>query len=140
MEASEVYIRASSKGRPSTIREVKASYIGQLVRISGIVTRCSDVKPLMQVAVYTCEECGFEIYQVLLCLTVILESRYPWLHLINYNFNLYTINRKLLLRYLCLYLCAHPNAAIQIKQKGTLFSNSEHQNFWSFRRLIFILI
>lgn len=61
---SEVYIRASSKDRPFTIREVKASYIGQLVRISGIVTRCSDVKPLMQVAVYTCEDCGFEIYQV----------------------------------------------------------------------------
>lgn len=62
---SEVYVKASSKGRPSTIREVKASQIGQLVRISGIVTRCSDVKPLMQVAVYTCEECGFEIYQVI---------------------------------------------------------------------------
>jgi len=64
MECSEVYIKASSKERPFTIREVKASYIGQLVRISGIVTRCSDVKPLMQVAVYTCEDCGFEIYQV----------------------------------------------------------------------------
>jgi DNA replicative helicase MCM subunit Mcm2 (Cdc46/Mcm family) len=62
---SEVYIRASSKGRPFTIREVKASNIGQLVRIAGIVTRCSDVKPLMQVAVYTCEDCGFEIYQVI---------------------------------------------------------------------------
>ncbi|KAL5700906.1 DNA helicase [Ranunculus cassubicifolius] len=59
----EVYIKASSKERPYTIREVKASYIGHLVRIAGIVTRCSDVKPLMQVAVYTCEECGFEIYQ-----------------------------------------------------------------------------
>ncbi|KAL3517377.1 hypothetical protein ACH5RR_019966 [Cinchona calisaya] len=59
----EVYIKASPKGQPFTIREVKASYIGQLVRISGIVTRCSDVKPLIQVAVYTCEECGFEIYQ-----------------------------------------------------------------------------
>ncbi|TKY61717.1 DNA replication licensing factor MCM7 [Spatholobus suberectus] len=59
----EVYIKASSKGRPFTIREVKASNIGQLVRISGIVTRCSDVKPLMKVAVYTCEDCGFEIYQ-----------------------------------------------------------------------------
>ncbi|XP_073054142.1 DNA replication licensing factor MCM7-like [Primulina eburnea] len=59
----EVYIKASSKGRNFTIREVKAAYIGQLVRTSGIVTRCSDVKPLMQVAVYTCEECGFEIYQ-----------------------------------------------------------------------------
>ncbi|KAI0511804.1 hypothetical protein KFK09_012436 [Dendrobium nobile] len=59
----EVYIKAFSKGTPLTIRQVKASNIGQLVKISGIVTRCSDVKPLMQVAVYTCEECGFEIYQ-----------------------------------------------------------------------------
>ncbi|KAG4393142.1 hypothetical protein GLYMA_03G024632v4 [Glycine max] len=33
----ELYIKASSKGRPSTIREVKALNIGQLVRISGIV-------------------------------------------------------------------------------------------------------
>ncbi|OAY69136.1 DNA replication licensing factor MCM7 [Ananas comosus] len=59
----EVYIKAFSKGTPLTIRQVKASNIGQLVKISGIVTRCSDVKPLMQVAVYTCEDCGFEIYQ-----------------------------------------------------------------------------
>jgi DNA replicative helicase MCM subunit Mcm2 (Cdc46/Mcm family) len=62
---SEVYIKTFSKATPLTIRQVKASNIGQLVKISGIVTRCSDVKPLMQVAVYTCEECGFEIYQVL---------------------------------------------------------------------------
>ncbi|KAM0954424.1 putative DNA helicase [Dioscorea sansibarensis] len=59
----EVYIKAFSKGTPLTLRQVKASNIGQLVKVSGIVTRCSDVKPLMQVAVYTCEECGFEIYQ-----------------------------------------------------------------------------
>ncbi|KAL5205170.1 hypothetical protein ABZP36_033379 [Zizania latifolia] len=51
----EVYIKAFSKMTPLTIRQVKASNIGQLVKISGI--------PLMQVAVYTCEECGFEIYQ-----------------------------------------------------------------------------
>ncbi|CAA6654398.1 unnamed protein product [Spirodela intermedia] len=59
----EVYIKAFSKGAPLTIRQVKAFHIGQLVKLSGIVTRCSDVKPLMQVAVYTCEDCGFEIYQ-----------------------------------------------------------------------------
>ncbi|KAG2331229.1 hypothetical protein Bca52824_002409 [Brassica carinata] len=60
---ADVYFKAPSKGRPSTIREVKASHIGQLVRIAGIVTHCSDVKPLMAVAVYTCEDCGHEIYQ-----------------------------------------------------------------------------
>ncbi|CAL1386274.1 unnamed protein product [Linum trigynum] len=59
----EVYIKAASKDKKLIIRSVKASNIGHLVRVSGIVTRCSDVKPLMQVAVYTCEECGFEIYQ-----------------------------------------------------------------------------
>lgn len=71
---SEVYIKAFSKGAPFTIREVRASYIGQLVKISGIITRCSDVKPLMQVAIYTCEECGFEIYQVYI-------SVFTWLNL-----------------------------------------------------------
>ncbi|GKA06992.1 RNA-directed DNA polymerase, eukaryota [Tanacetum coccineum] len=45
-------------------KKVRASNIGQLVKIFGIVTRYSDVKPLMKVAVYTCEECGFEIYQI----------------------------------------------------------------------------
>jgi DNA replication licensing factor MCM7 len=34
-----------------------------LVRVSGIVTRVSDVKPLVEVATYTCDQCGFEIYQ-----------------------------------------------------------------------------
>lgn len=57
-------MKNATKDTPSTIREVKAEHIGELVMISGIITRCSDVKPLMQVAVYTCEDCGFEIYQV----------------------------------------------------------------------------
>lgn len=59
-----MYIKAVTKSTPMTIRQVKAANIGQLVKIAGIVTRCSDVKPLVQVAVYTCEDCGFEIYQV----------------------------------------------------------------------------
>ena len=33
------------------------------MRVAGIVTRCSDVKPLVEVATYTCDQCGFEIYQ-----------------------------------------------------------------------------
>ncbi|KAF3784018.1 DNA replication licensing factor [Nymphaea thermarum] len=60
----EVTFKPFSKEKAFTIREVNSSYIGQLVKVSGLVTRCSNVKPLMQVAVYTCEECGFEIYQV----------------------------------------------------------------------------
>jgi len=53
---------ASSEVR--ALRDVKASMVGHLVTVEGIVTRCTDVKPLLQVATYTCDECGFEIYQV----------------------------------------------------------------------------
>ena len=45
------------------LREIKANSIGALVCVQGIVTRCSDVKPAMQVAVYACEACGNEVYQ-----------------------------------------------------------------------------
>lgn len=45
------------------LREVRARHIGQLVSVRGVVTRCSEVKPLLQIATYTCEDCGFEIYQ-----------------------------------------------------------------------------
>ena len=31
--------------------------------VRGIVTRCTEVKPMMQVATYTCDQCGAETYQ-----------------------------------------------------------------------------
>jgi hypothetical protein len=65
---SEVRIIPQTKMKAMAIREVKAADIGHLVTIKGIITRCTDVKPLMSVATYTCDECGFEIYQVRLTL------------------------------------------------------------------------
>ena len=56
----------SSKARASKavpLREVRAQSIGQLVTVRGIATRVSEVKPLLSVGTYTCESCGFEIYQ-----------------------------------------------------------------------------
>jgi DNA replication licensing factor MCM7 len=47
------------------MRDVKSQQIGQLVNVKGIVTRCSDVKPCIQVAVYACDVCGFEVYQII---------------------------------------------------------------------------
>lgn len=61
---SEVYIKSEEKYPSLPLRGVKASHIGWLVKVRGIITRCTDVKPLMQVATYTCETCGYEIYQV----------------------------------------------------------------------------
>lgn len=47
------------------MRDIKSNAIGSLVCVKGIVTRCSDVKPCMQVAVYACDACGMEVYQVI---------------------------------------------------------------------------
>jgi DNA replicative helicase MCM subunit Mcm2 (Cdc46/Mcm family) len=33
--------------------------------LKGIVTRATDVKPLMQAATYTCDQCGAETYQII---------------------------------------------------------------------------
>lgn len=44
------------------LREIKAADIGHLVKVKGMVTRSTDVKPRIAVATYTCEECGSEIF------------------------------------------------------------------------------
>lgn len=59
----EVYFKAPSSSKAISIREVKAESIGKLVTVRGIVTRCTEVKPMMTVATYTCDRCGAETYQ-----------------------------------------------------------------------------
>ena len=60
---SEVYFKAPTEQAFVPIREVKAECIGKLVKMKGIVTRATEVKPMMQVATYTCDQCGSETYQ-----------------------------------------------------------------------------
>ena len=59
----EVTIVPARDMKPRKLREVKASDIGHLVSVKGMVTRVSDVKPMVTVVTYTCEVCGSEIYQ-----------------------------------------------------------------------------
>lgn len=49
--------------RPLSVRAVTAASIGKLVTVRGIVTRTTEVKPVMVVATYTCDQCGAETYQ-----------------------------------------------------------------------------
>ena len=60
---SEVYFKHLSNHRASAVREVKADSIGKLAVVRGIVTRCTEVKPVVEVATYTCDVCGAESYQ-----------------------------------------------------------------------------
>ncbi|KAK6962409.1 DNA replication licensing factor mcm7 [Biomphalaria glabrata] len=59
----EIFFKAPSAQKFASIREIKASSIGKLVSVKGIVTRTTEVKPMMVVATYTCDTCGNETYQ-----------------------------------------------------------------------------
>lgn len=45
------------------MRDIKADKIGKLVTVRGIVTKATEVKPMIVVATYTCDECGSEVSQ-----------------------------------------------------------------------------
>ncbi|KAM3521443.1 hypothetical protein NHJ13051_006241 [Beauveria bassiana] len=45
------------------VRHVRGDNLGHLITVRAIVTRVSDVKPIMQVSAYTCDRCGCEIFQ-----------------------------------------------------------------------------
>lgn len=59
----EVYFKNKDAEEQLSVREVKAEQIGKLITVKGIVTRCTEVKPILVVATYTCDQCGSETYQ-----------------------------------------------------------------------------
>eukprot|EP01084_Bolivina_argentea_P295085 507939_1 len=61
----EVNFICSSKQESLGIRKISAANIGKLIRIRGIVTRITEVRPMMRVATYICDICGNEIYQLI---------------------------------------------------------------------------
>lgn len=63
MRRFEVYFKPPGTQKHLAIREVKAESIGHFVNVKGIVTRATEVKPMMTVATYTCDTCGNETYQ-----------------------------------------------------------------------------
>ena len=63
MRRYEIQVVPRIKMTSRSLRQVKATDIGCLVKIRGIVTRVSAVKPIVTIATYTCDACGYEIYQ-----------------------------------------------------------------------------
>ncbi|NWU46487.1 MCM7 factor, partial [Dromas ardeola] len=59
----ELYFKAPSAAKARVVRDVKADCIGKLVTVRGIATRVTEVKPMMVVATYSCDQCGAETYQ-----------------------------------------------------------------------------
>ncbi len=52
MRRYEVYLKVPSDQKSLVIRDVKAGCIGKLVNIKGIITRATEVKPMMQVRMF----------------------------------------------------------------------------------------
>ncbi|EGW32845.1 DNA helicase and DNA replication licensing factor [Spathaspora passalidarum NRRL Y-27907] len=46
-----------------SVRQVKGKYVGHYITVRGIITRVTDVKPTVLVNAYTCDKCGYEIFQ-----------------------------------------------------------------------------
>lgn len=49
--------------RGVSLRHVRSKSMGRLVTITGMIVKSSDVKPMLQVAAYTCDVCGAEVYR-----------------------------------------------------------------------------
>ena len=59
----DVHLVPPALSKSKSLRKVGAADIGHLVKIEAMVVRISDVKPLVRVATYTCDVCGYEIFQ-----------------------------------------------------------------------------
>ena len=61
--SSELYFKPANTQKSLSVRQVKANHIGKLISVKGVVTRTTEVKPMISVATYTCDICGSETYQ-----------------------------------------------------------------------------
>ncbi|RUP50978.1 MCM2/3/5 family-domain-containing protein [Jimgerdemannia flammicorona] len=59
----QVYIKPLTNSKPLAVRQINGAELGRLVTVRGIVTRVSDVKPFLLVNAYSCDSCGYEIFQ-----------------------------------------------------------------------------
>ncbi len=58
-----MYFKPPQAQKSLSVRQVKATHIGKLISVKGVVTRATEVKPMISVATYTCDICGSETYQ-----------------------------------------------------------------------------
>jgi DNA replication licensing factor MCM7 len=63
MRRYDVVLKCLTKTKPCAIRGVRSCQIGHLCKVKGMVTRISDVKPMLTVATYIDANTGYEIYQ-----------------------------------------------------------------------------
>lgn len=61
--ASNLYFQPLESDIALPVRDIRGSSLGRLITARGIITRVSEVKPLLLVNAYTCDVCGSETFQ-----------------------------------------------------------------------------
>lgn len=87
-----MYFKDFSDSKAYSVRDIKADKIGKLVTVRGIVTKTTEVKPMIVVATYTCDECGSEVSQPVkklyfICIYIFIHSNYLY-NLIIFIYNI----------------------------------------------------
>jgi len=81
----ELTFKTLNKDKALAVRDIKSKDVGHLVKVTvcalspmsslyvyffvscqGIITRVTEVKPMVVVATYSCDQCGYETYQEIL--------------------------------------------------------------------------
>ncbi|CCD68490.1 DNA replication licensing factor MCM7 [Caenorhabditis elegans] len=63
LQRFEVYFTTDDAAHETCVRNIKATEIGHLVSMKGVVIRATEVKPCVEVMTYTCDTCAAEVYQ-----------------------------------------------------------------------------
>lgn len=74
----EVYLSTPRDEKVVPMRAVTAQHLGSLVKIKGVVTHCTDVKPMVAVATYLDMQSGIEVFQEVLGPTFLPITTVPF--------------------------------------------------------------
>lgn len=55
---SDVHVRVSGLPIPDSLRSLRQTHLGVLVRVTGVVTRRTGVMPQLKVVLFNCSACG----------------------------------------------------------------------------------
>ncbi|AEC52134.1 cell division control protein [Pyrococcus sp. NA2] len=56
-----VHARFHNLPKTLMVKEIGAEHINKLIQVEGVVTRVTEIKPFVSVAVFVCKDCGYEM-------------------------------------------------------------------------------
>ena len=128
---SEIYFKTPSQQKALSVRDIKAERIGKLVQVRGIVTRSTEVKPMMTVATYTCDQCGAETYQPVSPVVYIFIQYFLFcpksLKVLGKSVGLCKTSKKRI-NYTSVYLFLYGESSVKFQPKRTHMSRDMNEN------------